>query len=318
MHIASVDDDAVQNGSIDFNNIPPPSRPIIFVHGMSGHANEFDGIMSLMRNKYGSNSPTMHSIGICEGSCSLHTPLTKQRDDMLEYLTENAASLGIDGTDEGFDIVAHSQGALVMRAVIQRLPPSLKVHTYVSMAGPQRGQWGQCNNSKTGIGPRIAEKMARPVGWIAFYNPVAQRELSFANYWNDPRHGHLFRRESNLLAEINGYKVDDEDGASSMAEQKANFLRVEKAVFLGSSDDDCINPPLSSVFHFVDNDGNSIPMESSVEYSRDTFGLRTMDEEGRLVVRAYSGYDHQEGLRVHDGNSTKKSLFELAVLPHFL
>mmetsp|Transcript_12895 Transcript_12895/g.20006 ORF Transcript_12895/g.20006 Transcript_12895/m.20006 type:complete len:259 (+) Transcript_12895:77-853(+) len=204
----------------------PHLRPILFLHGISGHAHEFNGIMALLQQKYGSKTPTMHSIGICEGSCSLMTPLPQQRDNMLTFLVKNAAALGIDSED-GFNIVAHSQGALLMRAVIQKLPASLKVHTYVSMAGPQRGQWGPCNKSNSGIGPKLAKKMARPVGWIAFYNPLAQRELSFANYWNDPRHNELFRKEANFLPEINGYVVnnhhDNDDDISSSSSSSSSM-----------------------------------------------------------------------------------------------
>ena len=116
---------------------------------------------------------------------------------------------------------------------------------------------------------------------------------------------------------INGYIGDDDESTRSMmAEQKDNFLRIGKAVFLGSSDDDCINPPLSSVFRVVDDDGNPTRLKDSLEYEQDTFGLKTMDDEGRLVIKAYSGYDHTEWLRVPHEDSAEISLFELAVLPH--
>lgn len=249
----------------------------------------------------------MHSLNICEGSCSLRTPLTKQRDDVVSYLVSNSRSLGIDG-DDGFNFVAFSQGALLARAVVQKLPPYLRVHTYVSLAGPQRGQWGECNMGSSGIGPTISRKMARPTGWLAFYNPVAQREISVANYWYDPRHNRLFRKEAKFLSEINGY-IDLGD----LALQRENFLRIQNAIFLGSSDDDCINPPLSSVFEFVDSRGNPTPLKQSFEYSGDTFGLKTMHDEGRLVMQDYPGYDHLSWLRVSED---KKSQFELYVLPH--
>lgn len=38
--------------------------------------------------------------------------------------------------------------------------------------------------------PRLLrfQSMTREAGWLAFYNPIAQREISVANYWNDPNH----------------------------------------------------------------------------------------------------------------------------------
>jgi hypothetical protein len=177
------------------------------------------------------------------------------------------------------------------------------------MASPQKGQYGECRQGRSGLGPEIEKKMARPLGWIAFYNYLAQSELSVANYWNDPRHGHLFRREASLLPELNGY------GDKDMADQKVNFLRVEKAIFLGSSDDDCINPPLSSIFEYVDAEGNATYLDESLEYARDTFGLQTMDKEKRLVLQNWPGNTHMSWIRV-DKASNEKSLFELRVLPH--
>mmetsp|Transcript_4184 Transcript_4184/g.8211 ORF Transcript_4184/g.8211 Transcript_4184/m.8211 type:complete len:349 (+) Transcript_4184:10-1056(+) len=278
-------------------------RPILFLHGINGHADEFDGITRLISNTYGSRAPPMHSIDICEGPCSLLNPLPKQRDDMLAYLTKNAAALGIDG-DEGFNFVAHSQGALLARSVIQKLPPSLHVRTYVSMASPQMGQFGECNKDNSGIGPALAREMARPAGWIFFYNPVAQRGLSVANYWHDPRHMSLFIKETNFLPEINGY-VDSGD----IAAQKANFVRIGKAVFLSSEDDDCINPPLSGIFQFLDDNGDPTSLEQSYEYSQDSFGLKTMHDEDRLVIENHPG-------NLHDSWVQNTSIFETYVLPH--
>jgi hypothetical protein len=91
---------------------------------------------------------------------------------------------------------------------------------------------------------------------------------------------------------------------------------LEKAVFLGSHDDDCINPPTSSVFEFVtaDDDGGGggrrIPLTESIEYMNDTFGLRTMIQRRKLIVRAYSGLDHLSWRR--------PDVFQKYVLPHLV
>ena len=56
------------------------------------------------------------------------------------------------------------------------------------MAGPQRGQWGQCPMGTGWLNNSIIQSMTRDAGWVAFYNIVAQDEISIANYWNDPNH----------------------------------------------------------------------------------------------------------------------------------
>mmetsp|Transcript_23752 Transcript_23752/g.70235 ORF Transcript_23752/g.70235 Transcript_23752/m.70235 type:complete len:334 (-) Transcript_23752:224-1225(-) len=294
------DDSIIQTD--DKNNNITDIGPIVFLHGINGHASEFDDIINWMKDAFGEKGvPTVHSLGIREGLESLMTPLDQQRDEMVAYLEANAASLGIE---RGFNFVAHSQGALLARSVIQMLPKELHVRTYISMAGPQRGQWGDCGMSNSGIAPKIARKMARPVGWIAFYNAVAQKELSFANYWNDPGHTWLFERECNFLPAVNGYN-------GNITGQRTNFLRIGKAVFLGSPEDDCINPPLSSVFEFIGEDGSSTSsFEQSLEYTSDAFGLRTLQDEGRVVLKAYPWIDHMSWL--------KPSVFERFVLPELL
>lgn len=162
-------------------------RPIIFIHGVTRYSSDFQDIIDFMHRTFGSNVPLMHSLPLYEGSDSLHTPMSKQRDSMVKYLLDNADKLGIN---DGFNIVAHSQGALLSRAVIQVLPQNLRVLSFVSLAGPQNGQFGMCKSYKIGgffgLPDDVLIDIARPLGWAALYNPVAQDHYSFANYWFDP------------------------------------------------------------------------------------------------------------------------------------
>ena len=100
----------------------------------------------------------MHSLPLYDGSKSLRTPLSEQRDGVIAYLVKNAVALNIT---DGFNLVAHSQGALLSRAVIQALPASLKVINYVGMAGPQLGQWGMCPMGKSFLNSSIVKAMSR-------------------------------------------------------------------------------------------------------------------------------------------------------------
>ena len=226
----------------------------------------------------------MHSLPLFEGSASLRTPLTKQRDSIVEYLVTNAAALNLT---EGFNFVAHSQGALLTRAVIQALPESLRVINYVSMAGPQLGQWGMCVMNKNVLNSTIVKSMTRTAGWLAFYNPIAQREISVANYWNDPNHQWSDKEFNHFLPEVNNLVSHPRSD-----EFKKNFLRLKRAAFFGSSGDNCINPQLSSVFQFLDKNEKPVAMRQSEVYVRDTFGLATLDKRGGLVIKAPAGYDH--------------------------
>ena len=66
----------------------------------------------------------------------------------------NKAALNLT---KGFNLVAHSQGAILSRAVIQALPASLQVINFVSLAGPQLGQWGMCPMGKKDLNSTIVK-----------------------------------------------------------------------------------------------------------------------------------------------------------------
>jgi len=260
----------------------------IFMHGLFGHASDFDWMQGSMRAKFG-NSTRMHSLPLYEGRDSLRTPLLKQRDAIVKYLVANAESLQLAG---GFNLVGHSQGALLGRAVVQALPANLQCRVLVSLAGPQLGQWGMCDAltdlyPHLGLNSTIVKAMTSDAAWLAFYNIIAQDELSVANYWNDPGHQDLFLWTSHFLPYVNNLKSH-----ADMERFKANFLRLEKAVFLGSIADDCINPQLSSVFQFVDTHRHPVPTSTVREYDQDTFGLRTMHQRGDLVLESPPGVTH--------------------------
>jgi hypothetical protein len=44
--------------------------------------------------------------------------------------------------------------------------------------------------------------MTREAGWLVFYNPIAQREISVANYWNDPNHEWSNHEFNHFLPEV--------------------------------------------------------------------------------------------------------------------
>ena len=189
---------------------------------------------------------------------------------------------------------------------MQALPANLSVLSLVSMAGPQLGQWGMCAQGKDGLNSSIVRSATREAGWAIFYNAIAQDTISVANYWNDPNHAELFIKESHFLPLVNNLVAHPD-----AAVYKANFLRLKRAVFLGSSGDDCINPQLSTVFQFVDGAGKAVSMNQSVVYTADTFGLRSIEARGDLVVASPPGYRHNAWY------DTRK-LFDSFIAPNLL
>ena len=203
-------------------------------------------------------------------------------------------------------VVAHSQGALLFRSAIEALPSSFPpVLSYVSLAGPHMGQYGMCRNLAKWLNSSLITALARDVGWLALYNPLGQK-ISVGNYWNDPSHQDLFRTQCNFLPRVNNL-VPHADTAS----YKAAFLRLRRAVFVGSDGDDCISPPLSSVFEYIDEHGHTISLNASAPFANDTFGLGSMAQRGALFV-------HSPPRLSHDAWRQRQDLFLQYVAPHIL
>ena len=287
------------------SDAPLTAKPAttLFLHGLNGNAGQFNTMMGRMNATFGANAPAMHSLPLFESSASLETPLATQRDAIVAYLCQNAESLDLAG---GFNFVAHSQGALLARTVIQALPSNFTVKALISMAGPQLGQWGMCPMAKQFLNSSIIKGLTRDAGWLALYNSIAQAHLSFANYWNDPNHQTMFADFNHFLP-VHNNLVDHPDSAA----YKDAFLRIERGVFLGSDGDDCISPPLSTVFQFLDTSDAVVQMEATREYKEDTFGLKTLDERGGLVLGSPPGHNHNSWLG-------DEQLFNKYVAPNLL
>ena len=160
----------------------------LFLHGVNGHANQFDGIIKRVRSLFNDDAP--HALDRHLRWQLLAADTARDAARTIDPLADK--EFVSDGSRGRLSLVAHSQGALLARSVVQMLPTNLKIRTFASMAGPQKGQYGMCTMSKSGLGP-IWKGHGTAGGMIAFYNPIAQNEISIANYWNDPDHSWAFR-----------------------------------------------------------------------------------------------------------------------------
>lgn len=205
-------------------------------------------------------------------------------------------------------------GGLTCRALVEYMDDH-NVHTLISMAGPQMGVYGETFLDFMKKYPSL-EKLTFANAYAILYTWLAQKTLSVANMWNDPtKHGD-FLSGNRFLPFYNGLTDD-----SGNAKRKANFIRLQKAVFLtgipqpqpGSEYDGGIEPFQSGVFGFY-KDGSQtefVEMKEQQVYTEDTFGLKTLDVAGKLLTSAVPNVGH--GDWVHDDEVVKKY-----VLPHLV
>jgi hypothetical protein len=210
--------------------------------------------------------------------------------------------------ENGYNLVCHSQGALICRCLVEYMDDHA-VHTLISMAGPQMGAWGDHWNFNAGGLEGLVIK-ADLSGLI--YSQLLQATNSVANLWNDPLHQNQFLHGSKFLAIFNGL-TDDVQGN---ARRKQNFIRLQKACFFVGNYgptpyEGGIEPWQSGVFGYYK--PGSITeyntMYNTTEYINDTFGLKTLEETGRLVLGTPDHVAHWQW--VGDSNVARQW-----ILPH--
>lgn len=206
----------------------------------------------------------------------------------------------------GWHMVCKSQGALICRCVLEEMNDH-RVQTFISLAGPQMGVYGD-TFFKSKFFPHAIQKLTKDeVYWLA-YRHVIQEHLSVANIWRDPKHAKEFVQHNQFLPVYNGLRTS----APTLARYKRNFLRLNRTIFCvgsGSEYDGGIEPWQSAVWSYPDASGAFVPMEQTQEYSQDLFGLKTLDETGRLEIKVVPGASH------HDWTASTNTIKE-HVLPH--
>eukprot|EP00164_Ancoracysta_twista_P005688 GFYU01007811.1.p1 GENE.GFYU01007811.1~~GFYU01007811.1.p1 ORF type:complete len:219 (+),score=69.07 GFYU01007811.1:2-658(+) len=183
---------------------------------------------------------------------------------------------------DGYHLVCHSQGGLSCRQVIQEMDDH-KIDTFISMAGPQMGVYGEYSVMKY-----MWPSVLLPNLWRLLYNPVLQNMLSVANMWHDPNVENNFIVNTNFIPELNNLRLHD-----NSARYRNNFLRVQKAVFFGSDGDEVIQPWYSSQFEYYAPDHKTrVPREQQTVYAKDLTGVRTLAEQGRALFPKVDGMGH--------------------------
>lgn len=256
--------------------------PVFFMHGMNGMANWFDSMQRWVKEI----DPNVHlySFPIAEAKASLEIDMWTQARQVIE-LMRVVVSANTTIYQDGYTLICHSQGALLCRVVVE-LMDDHNVHTLIALAGPQNGEFG----IPDGVQQQIPG--GRDVGYELLYNALLQARLSVANYWHDPRPVAVskYLSHNTFLPVVNndpGRKTQGLGRPPSLEEgnrYKANFIRLQRAVFTCSGSDDQIIPWDSAIWSFFgDNpDDGTLPLHKQQMWSEDWLGLRNLSEAGRL------------------------------------
>ena len=274
-------------------------RPIVFMHGFAisehaGTAHDWDQVRAWVEQYHPGTVTT--AVPLFQGFDSTR-PLTEQLPALVSFLQNLTANYS------SWIAVGHSQGGLLMRCVAETMPRS-RIRRLVSLAGVQNGYYGVPLAVKY-----LGRVLPLDVATDLFYSSVLQDELSIANFWRSP--------DEQLFAGKNVYLPLLNNERDAQPSRKDNFLAVPEVHLFGSPDDGDVVPWQTELFGQYRNSANDtrhpsdvLAMRDTDIYKQDLFGLRTMDEQGRLFLHEVSGVPHAAWL-------SNKTNFVENVLPLF-
>jgi len=184
----------------------------------------------------------------------------------------------------GFNCVGFSQGNSLCRGYIQKYnnPP---VRNFLSVHGTVVGVAGFPNCNPAGLLGPVCDVIARVCGDLA-YTTATQDLLFQADYFRDPMRVHTdaYKTHSQLATWNN-------EGNSVNATYKANFVSVSKFIMVKALADTMIFPNEGEHWgHFADGSLKTVvPMRETEWYKQDLFGLKTVDEAGKIQFNTTTG-----------------------------
>jgi len=249
-----------------------PSMPVVQMHGMGDFAVS-PGMVQIRRaisQRLNGAYVKSVKVGLTPGADMRNTFFTTM-DAQVDYFAKEVTADA--NLKNGFNAVGYSQGNLVIRGYVERYndPP---VHNFISMHGILLGVSGfpQCNMSA-----RICRTIDESLGDFAYSREV-QHHLAQANYFRDPMRIKEFLKGDLFLADVNN------DGAVKNHAYAQRFASLNKLVLVKAGDDTVVVPSETEWFGFYE-DGSLdhvLSMNETVWYKEDRFGLKTLDEAGKI------------------------------------
>ncbi len=249
----------------------PPPLPIVLVHGAVSTEKDMEPTIYFIRKYMGDDVYIKNIVpphGFISSNSNIYTLIESMRDQVI-----NDPKL-----QNGFNVIGHSQGALVARYYVERYN-NPQVFTYISWGGAQQGVFG------------IPGTFDNYLKWLdsfeeqahkLFYSWFFQKFVSLASYWHDTLHYEKYIKKSCFLPYLNN-EIDHQHAALF----KENICKLTNMVLVQSSNDDIVEPLISCHFGFYKK-GSKTDIEKIFDteiYKNDTLGLKTLHETGRLHLR---------------------------------
>lgn len=269
-----------------------PYETIIIIHGVNDGAKDMYDLRDLILKHHPDSEVVIPDLFEYAHSITNMWMQVKSFGEVVKKYSNNRP--------RGLNIIGFSQGGLIARGVIQTID-GLNINSFVALSSPLNGQFGD-----TSYLSWLPEQF-RSAASLLFYSPFLQH-LSVASYWKDPEKLDCYQQHCEFLAPLNNESTN-RDHKKFEQKWKDNFVKVKRLVLIGGKNDGVITPWQSALFG--DYDKEEIPeiMKDLKIYQNDVFGLKTLDEAGKIYVHHFSGIEH---VKWHGD----EAVFTQAILPY--
>ena len=243
------------------------SLPVAVIHGFydSCSSSYFPTLIKVL--KY-----NVYDFAVClksgEGSESLSLSFEKQCEKACEEIKSYPQF------KKDFSILSISQGGLIARYIIQKCDMEGNVKKLVSFGGPMMGT-SQIPFCLEGVSCFIINSLAD----YFVYSKRIQNNIGPAGYYRTAAHIEDFNNSNSSLYKLN-YPNEKE---------KEKFKNLTSLVLIGFEDDKMISPKETAEFGVFDKKFNVLKMNETDEYKNDSFGLKTLNEEGKINISYLKG-----------------------------
>lgn len=241
------------------------SLPVALIHGFRQSCAEYDleSLEAYIGYKTGEYSKCIETGG---GSTDISRSFKDQAKKACEIISND------DHYKGEFAIVSISQGGVLARYVIEKCDMPGHVKVFVSIGGPLAGTH-QLPHCHRGVTCHILNSFA---DWFV-YKGYVQNSMGPAGYFRVSNHIQNFYKSSSLLLDVNN------QGKSIDPEAKRRFISLDKLVLILFERDTMISPKESAHFGVYDEEHKVINMKDTESYKQDLFGLKTLEEAGKII-----------------------------------
>ena len=240
------------------------SLPVAILHGFmqSCDHEDLENMALFISSKTGEFAKCIESGG---GGVDLSRSFEDQAKEACKIISSTPEY------QNDFALVSISQGGVLARYVIEKCQMRGTVKRFVSIGGPLAGTH-QLPHCLRGVACHILNSFA---DWFC-YKGYVQKTFGPSGYFRVSNHLERYYNSNSVLLNVNNLKNFDQSA-------KDRFSSLEKLVLIQFKRDTMITPRQSAYFQELDENHNLVEMEDTQIYKEDLFGLKTLNEQGKIT-----------------------------------